>query len=609
MGEYELSAYDHGATEQPRASNGTSLLSNEERRCYENPASMNEQIADLAKILALTLDKLLQERNKELVGTIENLLVAQDAGRFSAAEEFVHEESGDMHADATPNAPAELVPSKVSSALSSFPGNGHDSKSLSCMHDETEVGKDATSAQGLGFIRQISATSMTSSQMAAARTSQLQKGQAAAFRRQTSRDRSDNPTCATRIRGLSESMPMQLFFSVAMVTNSAVIGAQVQYTAMHPQDGDTVVFTVLNQFYAAVFLTELVMKLIGEGKQFLWPSDWGQFWWNYIDVASVCSSLIEFALFVLTASVGNSGISKGPTLRIIRILRIVRLVRVIRLMRLVRLISSLRRLIQSILATMTALGWSFVLLSMIIYMFGIIFTDIVSTVSQDPEQTQSETAKRILETDFKDLHTSMITLFLMISNGVDWGNQFHAFFEIHWLLAYTLIVYVAFCLFAVLNVMTGTFCQFAIDSANRDQDVLLQNMRAMRDHQVQMIRAFFDTIRDPDNDAGGHSHVTLYDFERRFEAPEVLSFFQVLDIDVNDAWTLFTLMSPGNDGTLNADEFIEGCMRLKGAAKKIDVAVMMREQRRMKKKLDSISQIINDLGALQQLQQPEHMQA
>ena len=69
----------------------------------------------------------------------------------------------------------------------------------------------------------------------------------------------------------------------------------------------------------------------------------------------------------------------------------------------------------------------------------------------------------------------------------------------------------------------------------------------------------------------------------------------LLELDTSDAWTLFKLMDTSGNGDLDASEFVEGCMRLKGPARSIDVAIMMQEHKRVRKKVMSIAQEVTDI--------------
>eukprot|EP00930_Biecheleria_cincta_P004229 TRINITY_DN105128_c0_g1_i1.p1 TRINITY_DN105128_c0_g1~~TRINITY_DN105128_c0_g1_i1.p1 ORF type:complete len:617 (+),score=120.30 TRINITY_DN105128_c0_g1_i1:52-1902(+) len=566
-----------GVAEQPLASHIPQLsahLSRDAEAVLQQVPLTKEQFESVSDGWVLKLDMVLQKRNEDLVQSIESMLkVPPDASprswEFEDEEEDKDVANSEVSSEGKPEGkPEGLLERGIEPAEQEIHTNGR--YSLSSQSTAQEV-LDRTSWRKIGrFQSSVAKKSVLSEKIV-------------------------EKTLRQKVADIYASMAVQSFFSVAIISNCALIGVQVQYTAISKDedDGNALPFVVLSQIYAAVFLIELLLLMFVEGRKFFWPGDCGRACWNFLDIAIVVSSLLEVAIFfVRTFGDPEEESVQGSTLRVVRILRVVRLIRVVRLVRLVRIISSLRRLIESIISTMSALAWSFVLLFMIMYMFGIIFSDIVTSVSADSYMTLSEETTRVLEKDFKDLHTSMLTLLLIITNGTDWGVQFHALYEIHWFVAYTLLIYVAFSVFAVLNVMTGTFCQFAIDSANRDQDLMVHSMMVTQQRQKELIRRLWNTMKT----IGEDGEISLYDFEARFQEPEVVSFFQCLEIDMSDAWSLFKLMTPKRNGTLNVDEFVEGCLRLKGTAKKIDVAVMMQEQKRIKRRLEGISKNIELLG-------------
>merc|ERR1712224_925567 len=66
------------------------------------------------------------------------------------------------------------------------------------------------------------------------------------------------------------------------------------------------------------------------------------------------------------------------------------------------------------------------------------------------------------------LPRSMYTLYKSISGGVDWENAVSPLASISPMLVVCFNVFLAFTVFAVLNVVVGVFCQSAIQSAARD---------------------------------------------------------------------------------------------------------------------------------------------
>merc|ERR1712216_846044 len=75
--------------------------------------------------------------------------------------------------------------------------------------------------------------------------------------------------------------------------------------------------------------------------------------------------------------------------------------------------------------------------------------------------------------------------------------------------------------------------------------------------------------------------VTWYQFEGQLHKME--SFFKSVDVDVSEAKGLFHLLDIEGTGTVDVDDFIMGCLRLRGAAKAIDLATLMSETRRLRR--------------------------
>merc|ERR1712083_360287 len=104
-----------------------------------------------------------------------------------------------------------------------------------------------------------------------------------------------------------------------------------------------------------------------------------------------------------------------------------------------------------------------------------------------------------------------------------------------WLLVY--LAYITFTYFAVLNVVTGVFCQSAIESAAHDQEAMLQ---AFISNKRLYISRFMELFAQIDDDNSGY--ITKEQFLSQIEDDRVQGFFSTLDIDPSDAINLFRLI-------------------------------------------------------------------
>lgn len=96
--------------------------------------------------------------------------------------------------------------------------------------------------------------------------------------------------------------------------------------------------------------------------------------------------------------------------------------------------------------------------------------------------------------------------------------------------------------------------------------------------------------------------ITLCELENFFEQEEVRAMFQSLDLSARDSWTLFKLLDEAGNGDINLSEFMEGCLRLRGPAKALDIACVMDESRRIKRKVfladERLQQLESQMGCL-----------
>lgn len=360
------------------------------------------------------------------------------------------------------------------------------------------------------------------------------------------------------------------FFAFVIFLNAIFIGVQSD-AAAQTADSESSEFFILQNCFTVLFLGELVVRMLAEGRAFFWSSTW-----NLVDFVLVLFSLVEFALTCMASVTASDTLAQSSNLRIFRIIRITRLAKVVRMVRLVRFIRALRVLVFSILSTLRSLVWSLLLLISISYVFGVVFTDVVSThLKEHPGPWDGSSAEALLSHRFGSLLRSMLTMYASILDGISWLDIAVAFEHISWFWCLLFICYVSFCAFAVLNVVTGVFCQSAIESAQRDHDMVVQSMMRDKEFYLEGLQKLFKAIDDDSNGA-----VTIKEFEAHFNDAAVRNLFEALGLDPADAWSLFSACDTDGDYTLNAEEFLEG------AATAIDLANIKKEVHKMRKSPD-----------------------
>lgn len=347
--------------------------------------------------------------------------------------------------------------------------------------------------------------------------------------------------------------------SLVILTNVVFVGVEVEMQAQTKKEEVPEFMQVISLLYCVIFTIEIVLRFLVECHQFFWKPNWA---WNFFDTFVVVVSWLEIGVGVDVA-----GTRQLSSLRVIKMARVVRVLRIARVMRHVR---SLRILVHSVMNTIRSLVWTLVLLAMILYVFGLLFAQAASQYIMDPAN------KTIVNLDeaYGNVGRSVFSLFKAISGGVSWEQVVEPLQELHYVWLCFYLVYFAFTYFAVLNVVTGVFCQTAIESATMDQETAAQaHMNAEQQH-VRRLHNLFKTINKSQT-----GMITLQELEDCMQDEKLRAYFSSLDLSMDEAFSLFKLLDHNNAHILDIDKFVKGCLKLRGTAKSLDIAMMMYETR------------------------------
>merc|ERR1712113_640178 len=83
-------------------------------------------------------------------------------------------------------------------------------------------------------------------------------------------------------------------------------------------------------------------------------------------------------------------------------------------------------------------------------------------------------------------------------------------------------------------------------------------------------------------------------FEQHLKDDNVKALLAHLDIDVSEASGLFLLLDGDGNGFVDLEEFLSGCMRLKGPAKQVDLALLLQESSRITSHVASLERKVSE---------------
>eukprot|EP00929_Paragymnodinium_shiwhaense_P119381 TRINITY_DN91275_c0_g1_i1.p1 TRINITY_DN91275_c0_g1~~TRINITY_DN91275_c0_g1_i1.p1 ORF type:complete len:708 (-),score=108.70 TRINITY_DN91275_c0_g1_i1:340-2463(-) len=377
----------------------------------------------------------------------------------------------------------------------------------------------------------------------------------------------------TMLRKIIEHPTFDFACAGMILLNSLLIGITTEHMTTH--DKEDAWMTTAGDFCSMFFLGELLLRMKLLGMEYFTSDDKN---WNIFDFVLVGLSIIDFIM----AQIGGGASSVGPTLKTIKMLRIIRIFRVFRFFKELSLLALM------IADSIKSLCWALVMLTIILYVFAICFTQTASEHTRQlyrkiGDEVEQDEMFDTLRTMFGSLSSTVYYLILSMLGGIDWGEVAGPLKEVGLGALYLFMFYIAFVLLAVLNIITGVFVDNAVETAKGQRDFIIQRER---ENNIKWACSMRELFHEMDEDRSGT--VSWAEMEAHFQNVQVQGLFQTLGLSSDDLALLFRLIDDDGSGEVNIDEFLDGCLKLKGEAKSIDVHAVWKEVSKLHRVLDTL---------------------
>merc|ERR1712226_36382 len=177
-----------------------------------------------------------------------------------------------------------------------------------------------------------------------------------------------------------------------------------------------------------------------------------------------------------------------------------------------------------------------------------------------------------LEQYYGSLEKTLWTLISAVSGGADWNDVSEPIYETGVAYKYYFLFYVLFVTFGVLNVLTGIFVHVAMQSSLMNREIAIDEAISNRD---SIVKEVIELFLDADTDQSGALSWT--EFEEFIQDEKIKAFFMSLELDISSCSRIFHLLDADGGGSIDAHEFVEGCIELRGMARKVDMTILQRE--------------------------------
>jgi len=368
----------------------------------------------------------------------------------------------------------------------------------------------------------------------------------------------------------------------------------------------------VDSIFAFIFTGEVVFKFYLYGcKGFFCGEDWR---WNYFELVLVVIAILEIVIALLP--MGSDGLGQdGNVMALVRIVRLLRISRLLKVMKMEAL-SDLTVMVQGTLGGMKTLVWSTVMLSLPVYIVGLVLRETLGNHFTEAGNLEGGAE------NFRTLPQSIFTTYrcLVAGDCSDTSGRpiFYLVVERYgWVFALIYCATTLFMTFGLFNVIISIFIENVLAAAKANSRILkrqrLRDKRFYAQKMTDLVRIIMIMQKDLDVSREDQGHmeskspedsrsmmgcnkkrismttqrytesdasvlvkaeelqITPELFEMLKDDEMVSEIFCDLDIADDDQFNLFETLDVDGGGTIDMEELFAGVAKLRGEAKKSDI--------------------------------------
>jgi hypothetical protein len=380
------------------------------------------------------------------------------------------------------------------------------------------------------------------------------------------------PDRADPVSRLVDSFVFEAASNILIILNCVYMWVSADWDIMNVSSPEAQPPDQLEQIelaFTVAYTVEFLMKLARFRLYYFYDSSWK---YNWLEL-----TLLVLSYVFLAAESGNN-------LGWLRMLRVLKLAKAFRIIRLMGAMKSLKAMLSSLLNTLSTLFWSAFMMFVCLFFFSLIIVIRVTSYLKG-EEVDPEVEDELLA-NFGGIWRAILTLGNVSTGGDGWLGYYDLLEPTGWVNQTILLMCVAFLMIALLNVILGIFVDQAMSvwSSNKE-DAVFQYV----DEQQEIasnIRALCQEFEDEVSDS-----FTQDVWDAAIKKGSIQAFLNLVGLSVHNTLDIFdALLLSGEDGVVYIDEFVQGCMRMKGTASACDMMVVLHEVQAIRKLLESSKQ-------------------
>jgi hypothetical protein len=368
-------------------------------------------------------------------------------------------------------------------------------------------------------------------------------------------------------RSIANSLWFNYVAGTIILVSALSIGLQIDYMARRGTTITPESFAILDLILCILFVMELCIRIGSRG-------------------IKLCTSAKMFDFVCTCCFILETMVAWIPALRFVFqwlhgvfvFARVSRLARLMRFFKLLDMFPELRMLWSSLVQSIRSLVWTCFLILGIVYISAVYLTSVV-TMAKVTNADIGQEAGDELERYFGTLDRTMLSLYQCMSEGLHWAELATPLQKncSPWA-AIFFSLYMAFVVFAIMNVITAHLCEHAVKLGKRQtQERFVYEMRKLFDHSN------YERDSLPDVKRG---EFTMDQFQDKLQTSQVQDFLKAFELTEQDAMKLFHVLRDEESESIPVSAFVQGCTRINGPAKATDVVQMMKQWHMFAEHLD-----------------------
>lgn len=410
-------------------------------------------------------------------------------------------------------------------------------------------------------------------------------------------DRPPRPDCLSQ---LAVSPSFEFLCMLVILFNSVFIAVLADWEMNHIGKDQPQGFAVAEVCFICYFALEVLLRLWAYGWYFFFNREKA---WNIFDMILVFNSIIDI---ILSKLMHESGGYEG-NMTFMRILRLVRLTKIFRAFRTLKFFKELGVMMDSFKRSFMTMYWSLIMLALSFFMFALLFlqglADYVSAESAKKGGLDNATLQSV-NLWFGSMGTAVLTLYKAVTGGDDWSQIYDVVTKAGTFYGVIFVLFTFFFTFQLFNILTGLLVEKANAAAAPDRKEMIMAHRKKAHQDAQEFGHLCELL-----DSSKTGMINWSDFQRMMQNEVFVTYMASVGLEVHDIEIFFHTIGGSMDCTVSIEQFVHGCMHMRGFASSIDMqkclvdlTLIIGENRRyQKEQIFKIERLEDTIGKLQRV--------